>query len=41
MDLLEETREVEQGVSHRAARLYRFEKKRYQALEKAGFNFEL
>jgi len=41
MDLLEETGELEEGVSHRAARLYRFEKKRYQALEKAGFNFEL
>jgi 8-oxo-dGTP diphosphatase len=41
MELLEETGEREEGVSHRAARLYRFEKKRYQALEKAGFNFEL
>jgi 8-oxo-dGTP diphosphatase len=41
MGLLEETGEVEQGVSHRAARLYRFDKKKYKALEKAGFNFEL
>ena len=41
MDLLEETGEREEGVSHRAARLYRFDRKRYQALEKAGFNFEL
>jgi len=41
MDLLEETGEREEAVSHRAARLYRFEKKRYQQLEKAGFNFEL
>jgi 8-oxo-dGTP diphosphatase len=41
MKLLEETGEMEQGVSHRAAKLYRFDKKKYQALEKAGFNFEL
>jgi 8-oxo-dGTP diphosphatase len=41
MELLEETGELEEGVSHRAARLYRFEKKRYQSLEKGGFNFEL
>ena len=41
MGLLEETGELEQGVSHRAARLYRFDKKKYKALEKAGFNFEL
>ena len=41
MELLEETDEVEQDVAHRAARLYRFDKKRYEALEKQGFNFEL
>ena len=41
MGLLEETGELEQGVSHRAARLYRFDQKKYKALEKAGFNFEL
>ncbi len=41
MDLLEELDEVEQDVSHRAARLYRFDHKKYKALEKAGFNFEL
>ena len=41
MDLLEDSGELEQGVSHRAARLYRFDKKKYQALEKEGFNFEL
>ena len=28
-------------VSHRAARLYRFDHKKYKQLEKAGFNFEL
>lgn len=41
MGLLEELGEVEQGVSHRAARLYRFDKKRYQELTKAGFHFEI
>lgn len=41
MELLEELDEVEQGVSHRAARLYRFDHKKYKQLEKAGFNFEL
>ena len=41
MELLEDTGEKEEGVSHRAAVLYRFDKKRYQQLEKAGFNFEL
>jgi 8-oxo-dGTP diphosphatase len=41
MDLLIETDEVEQDVAHRAARLYRFDKKRYQQLEKQGFNFEI
>lgn len=39
--LLEELEEVEQGVAHRAARLYRFDKKRYQELSKAGFHFEI
>jgi 8-oxo-dGTP diphosphatase len=41
MDLLAETDEVEQDVAHRAARLYRFDRKRYQQLEKQGFNFEI
>ncbi|MBN1209139.1 MAG: NUDIX hydrolase [Myxococcaceae bacterium] len=41
MELLEELDEVEQDVSHRAARLYRFDHKKYRQLEKAGFNFEL
>jgi 8-oxo-dGTP diphosphatase len=41
MELLEELDEVEQDVSHRAARLYRFDYKKYKQLEKAGFNFEL
>ena len=41
MDLLVETDEVEQDVAHRAARLYRFDERRYRRLAKAGFNFEL
>jgi 8-oxo-dGTP diphosphatase len=41
MDLLTELDEVEQGVPHRAARLYQFDKKRYQELSKSGFNFEI
>ncbi|HEY3322351.1 MAG TPA: NUDIX domain-containing protein [Planctomycetota bacterium] len=41
MDLLIETDEVEQDVSHRAARLYRFDSKKYQRLVQKGFNFEL
>lgn len=41
MGLLEELNEVEEGVAHRAARLYRFDKKRYQELSKAGFLFEV
>ena len=41
MELLVALGEVEQGVAHRAARLYRFDKKKYQQLERKGFNFEL
>lgn len=41
MGLLEELDEIEKDVSHRAARLYRFDRRKYQELEKAGFNFEL
>jgi 8-oxo-dGTP diphosphatase len=41
MDLLIETNEVEQDVAHRAARLYRFDERKYRRLAKAGFNFEL
>ena len=41
MDLLVETDEVEQGVRHRAARLYRFDERRYKKLVKQGFNFEI
>jgi 8-oxo-dGTP diphosphatase len=41
MDLLIETEEVQQDVAHRAARLYRFDERKYRRLAKAGFNFEL
>jgi hypothetical protein len=39
MDLLLETDEVQQNVAHRAARLYRFDERKYRRLAKAGFNF--
>jgi 8-oxo-dGTP diphosphatase len=41
MELLEELDEVERDVAHRAARLYRFNKKRYEQLKRRGFNFDL
>ena len=41
MDLLVELDEVEQDVAHRAARLYRFDERKYKRLAKQGFNFEL
>ena len=41
MDLLVETDEIEQDVSHRAARLYRFDETKYRRLVKKGFNFEI
>jgi 8-oxo-dGTP diphosphatase len=41
MDLLIETDKMEQGVAHRAARLYRFDETKYQQLKLKGFNFEL
>ena len=41
MDLLIETDELERDVAHRAARLYRFDERRYKRLVKSGFNFEI
>ncbi|MBU1218281.1 NUDIX hydrolase [Myxococcota bacterium] len=41
MNLLEETDQVEQDVAHRAARLYRFNRRRYSSLLKKGFTFEV
>ncbi|HVK77804.1 MAG TPA: NUDIX domain-containing protein [Kofleriaceae bacterium] len=41
LGLVIETDEVEQGVRHRAARLYRFDKKKYERLLKQGFEFAI
>lgn len=41
MALLVDLDEVEKGVAHRAARLYRFDRRRYRQLVRAGFNFEI
>jgi len=41
MDLLIETDEVEQGVRHRAARLYRFDRRKYDRLARQGFEFAM
>lgn len=41
MDLLVPTDEVEQGVRHRAARLYRFDRRKYDRLSRQGFEFAL
>jgi 8-oxo-dGTP diphosphatase len=41
MGILLELDEIETDVAHRAARLYRFDKSRYDRLTKNGFNFEI
>ena len=41
MDILEELDELQEGVAHRAARLYRFNERKYKKLAKAGFNFQI
>jgi len=41
MDLLEELDEVEADVAHRAARLYRFRRDKYDKLSREGFEFSL
>lgn len=41
MDILVELNEIEKDVSHRAAKLYRFDKKKYDKLSRKGFNFEI
>jgi len=41
MGILEELDEIETDVAHRAARLYRFDKKKYDRLVKGGFSFEI
>lgn len=39
--LVVETGEVQKDVAHRAARLYRFDRKQYRKLEEKGLNFEI
>jgi 8-oxo-dGTP diphosphatase len=41
MELLTELDEVEQDVTHRAAKLYRFNEKKYISLTKQGFEFSI
>jgi 8-oxo-dGTP diphosphatase len=41
MGILEELDEVEKDVAHRAARLYRFNRKEYGRMVKQGFHFEI
>jgi 8-oxo-dGTP diphosphatase len=41
MDVLRELDEVQIGVAHRAARLYRFDERKYKQLVKRGSHFEL
>jgi len=41
MEIVKETKEIEKDVAHRAARLFRFDKRRYDKLTKQGFNFEI
>lgn len=41
MGVLVELDEIEQGVAHRAARLYRFDEDKYRQLKKKGFTFDL
>jgi 8-oxo-dGTP diphosphatase len=39
--LLIETNEIQKDVAHRAARLYRFDERKYRQLTKRGFSFWL
>ncbi len=41
LDILQDLEEVEQDVTHRAARLYRFDERKYRQKVKDGFNFEI
>ena len=41
MDLLIDLDETQEGVAHRPAKLYKFDKERYKELEASGFSFEL
>ena len=41
MDVLRELDEIQKGVPHRAARLYKFDEKKYRQLLKQGLSFQL
>lgn len=41
MDILIPTEERQQGVSHRAARLYKFDMEKYEELQTMGFNYSI
>lgn len=41
MNILKPLNEVKENVSHRPAKLFRFDEKRYRILEQNGFSFEL
>ncbi len=41
MDLIQPLGEFQREVAHRAARLYRFDEKRYRSLKNQGLNFEI
>jgi 8-oxo-dGTP diphosphatase len=41
MRIVKETSETEQDVAHRAARLYRFDKRRYDLMVKRGIDFQV
>ena len=41
MDLLIDLDEIQAGVSHRPAKLYQFDEKKYNQLKQKGFNFEI
>lgn len=41
MDVLRELNEIQKGVPHRAARLYKFDERKYKQLVRQGMSFEL
>lgn len=41
MEIVKQTKRIQKDVAHRAARLYRFDKRTYDRLAKRGFHFEI
>ncbi len=41
LDVLKELNEIQSGVAHRAARLYKFDERKYKQLTKQGLSFEI